>query len=126
MRFARLLLVPLTALPSVASAQSMNAEMFYKRSTALIAKGPLAMFSRGEIKALMTEGQAAGKAAREQRLADLAAGKPRRSCPPSGSQSISTGEFMKRLGAIPAAERARINMTEAMVRITNARYPCPR
>ncbi len=33
---------------------------------------------------------------------------------------------MKRLGAIHAVDRALINMTEAMTRVTIARFPCPR
>ena len=121
----KLLAAAAIVLPSIASAQSMNAESFYKRSAALIAKGPLALFSRGEINVLMTEAGNAGKAARAQRLAALAAGKPPRACPPEQSK-MGSDEFMKRLGAIPAAERARINMTEAMTRITIARFPCPR
>ncbi len=121
----KLIVAALVLLPSMASAQSMNAESFYKRSNALMAKGPLALFSRGEIKALMTEASNAGKVARAERLALLAAGKPPRACPPPKS-SMDSNEFMKRLGAIPAAERARINMAEAMTRITIARFPCPK
>ena len=121
----KLLIAAAVLLPSIASAQSMNAEAFYKRSNALIAKGPLALFSRGEINLLMTEAQNAGKAARSQRLSAVAAGKPPRACPPDQSK-MGSDEFMKRLGAIPAADRARINMTEAMTRITIARFPCPR
>jgi len=120
----KLLVATAILVPSIASAQSMNAELFYKRSNALIAKGPLALFSRGEISALMTEAANAGKAARAERLAAVAAGKPPRACPPPKS-SMGSDEFMKRLGAIPAAERARITMTEAMTRITIARFPCP-
>jgi hypothetical protein len=32
---------------------------------------------------------------------------------------------MNRLGVIPAAERARIDMTEAMTRILIQKFPCP-
>ena len=113
-------------IPVAAAAQSMNAEVFYKRSSALVAKGPMALFSRGEIKLLMGEVQNAGKAVRAKRLADVAAGRPPLSCPPQGKQSMDSNEFMKRLGAIPPAERARIDMTEAMTRITAAGFPCPR
>ena len=112
-------------LPSIASAQSMNAEAFYKRSVALKAKGPLAFFSQGEIKVLMTEAQNAGKAARAARLAAAAAGQPPRACPPEKSK-MDADEFMQRLGAIPLVDRKRINMTEAMTRITIARFPCRR
>jgi hypothetical protein len=34
-------------------------------------------------------------------------------------------EFMKRFSAIPKAERERIDMTEAMTRISAVKYPCP-
>ena len=112
-------------LPSIASAQSMNAEAFYQRSLSLKAKGPLAIFSQGDIKMLMTEAQNAGKAARAARLAAAAAGQPPRACPPEKS-SMGADEFMQRLGAIPLAERKRITMTEAMTRITLARFPCRR
>lgn len=66
-------------LPSAASAQSMNAEAFYQRATKLQNKGAIAIFSGGEIKALMDEGQASGKKAGEQRRADVAAGRSRAS-----------------------------------------------
>ncbi|CAA9512830.1 MAG: hypothetical protein AVDCRST_MAG62-634 [uncultured Sphingomonas sp.] len=114
----------LVLLPSVAAAQSMNAEVFHKRATALMKKGPLALFSRGEIKALMAEGQAAGLKARDQRLAAVKAGGQGRYCPPPGPQSMNSDEFMKRLAAIPPAERARINMTEATTRVLASKFPC--
>lgn len=108
-----------------ASAQSMNAEVYHQRATALMKKGPLALFSRGEIKALMEEGQKAGLKSREQRLATIKAGGKPRSCPPAGQNSMKSDEFMKRLGAIPKAEREKIDMTEAMTRISAAKFPCP-
>ena len=126
MWFVRLSPIMLLLVPAMASAQSMNAEVFYKRSNALMAKGPMALFSRGEIKLLMGEAQRAGLVAHTQLLADLAAGKPPRSCPPRGKQTMDSTEFMRRLGAIPVAERSRIDMTEAMTRVTAARFPCPR
>ena len=107
------------------AAQSMNAEVYHQRASALMKKGPMALFSRGEIKALMEEGQKAGLKSREQRLAAVKAGGKPRSCPPEGKQSMSPDEFMKRLSAIPLAERQRIDMTEAMTRISAAKFPCP-
>jgi hypothetical protein len=103
----------------------MNAEIFNRRATALTKKGPLALFSRGEIKALMNEGQAAGKRAGENRRAAIAAGEKPRFCPPGKSASMGSSEFMKRLNEIPAADRARIDMTEATTRILTQKYPCP-
>ena len=106
-----------------ALAQTMKADTFHKRAMALKKKGAMAMFSRGEIKALTTEAQAAAKRAREQRLATLKAGGKPRSCPPEGSR-MGSDEFMERLAAIPPAERARIDMTEATIRILATKYPC--
>ena len=125
MKLTLLVVAAAFLLPSVASAQSMNADSYYKRAKALIAKGPLALLSQGEIKVLMNEAENAIKASRSQRLAAFAAGKPPRACPPPKSP-MDSKEFMQRLGAIPAAERSHINMTEAMTRITIARFPCPR
>ena len=113
----------LAALPAAAMAQTMSAETFHQRAQALKKKGAMAIFSRGEIKALTTEGQAAAKRAREQRLATLKAGGKPRSCPPEGSR-MGSDEFMERLAAIPAAERVRIDMTEATIRILAVKYPC--
>jgi hypothetical protein len=118
---AFLLLVPATA-----SAQTMNAQQFHSRATALRAKGFVAIFSGGEIKALTAEAQAAGKRAAETRRAAIKAGQAPRFCPPQGSVSMDDKEFMARLSAIPAAERSRIDMTEAMTRMLAAKYPCGR
>lgn len=107
-----------------ANAQSMNAETFHQRATKLQKKGALAVFSRGEINALMTEIKAASSQARERRLADVEAGLKPRYCPPEGPQSLRSDELMSRLNSIPAADRARIDMTEAMTRILATKYPC--
>ncbi|UUR07651.1 hypothetical protein [Sphingomonas glaciei] len=115
----------LTLAATPLAAQSMNAEVYHQRAAALFKKGPLALFSRGEIKALTDEGRKAGLKSREQRLAVLKAGGKPRSCPPEGQQGIGPEEFMKRLSAIPKSERQRIDMTEAMTRISAAKYPCP-
>jgi|SRR6187551_63021 len=110
---------------SGANAQTMNAEQFHQRATALKKKGAMAIFSGGEIKALTNEGKAAAAKAREQRLAAVKAGQKPRYCPPEGKHSMDSNEFMNRLGVIPAAERARIDMTEAMTRILIQKFPCP-
>lgn len=118
-----LIALAVAALPTASVAQTMNAEVFHQRASKLEKKGAMAIFSRGEIKALMNEGQAAAKRAREQRLATLKAGGKPRSCPPEGSK-MGSDEFMKRLADIPAAERAKIDMTEATIRILAGKFPC--
>lgn len=112
-------------MPSSAAAQSMNAENFHARAIALQKKGPLALFS-GDVKRLMKEAKAAGQRSRELRLAAVKSGQAPRYCPPEGKQSMSSNEFMTRLGNIPPGERARIDMTEAMTRILIQKFPCPR
>ena len=119
-----LIVLALAALPTAASAQAMNAEIFHQRASKLQKKGAMAIFSRGEIKALMKEGQAAGQGARERRLAAVRAGAKPRYCPPEGPGKMDSDEFMKRLAMIPAAERARIDMTEATTRILATKFPC--
>ena len=119
-------LIAATALlvPVAASAQTMNAENFLQRANKLKAKGPMALFSRGEIKVLMNEGKASGDASRLQRLAAIKAGKKPRYCPPEGPRSMNSDEFMSRLAAIPRGDRQRIDMTEAMTRILIVKFPC--
>ncbi|MEO6360513.1 MAG: hypothetical protein ABIO43_08080 [Sphingomicrobium sp.] len=124
MRYVYLLAV-MVALPTIAAAQSMNAEVFHKRATALQKKGPLALFHRGEIEALMAEGQAAGKRANANRLATVRAGGKPRYCPPEGPRSMNSNEFMNGLAAIPRRDRTAIDMTEATTRIVAKKYPCP-
>lgn len=120
-RFAPLFLL---ALPVPALAQSMNADTFYQRATKLQKKGALAIFSGGEIKALMREGQAAGKRARELRVATVKTGGKPRYCPPEKG-SMDSNEFMTGLSAIPQGDRTRIDMTEATIRIMAVKFPCP-
>jgi hypothetical protein len=111
-----------SAAPAIA--QQMNAEAFYQRATKLKGKGAMAIFSGGEIKKLMREGQAAGKASSARYKAAKEAGRPLPFCPPEGPQKMGSNEFMKRLGDIPQAERRRIDMTEATTRIMAAKFPC--
>lgn len=124
MRLALTAAVAALMIPAAASAQSMNAENFLQRANKLKAKGPMALFSGGEIKKLMREGQAAGKASAARAKADKAAGRPARFCAPPGPQKMGSDEYMQRLAAIPRAERARIDMTEATTRIMAAKFPC--
>ena len=121
MRLGLAMALAMIAAPAIG--QTMNAETFHQRAQAVKKKGAMAIFSRGEIKALMAEGQAAAKRAREQRLATIKAGGKPRSCPPEGSR-MGGDEFMTRLAAIPQAERKQIDMTEATTRILAVKYPC--
>ena len=119
------LFVALCVLVSTAAfAQSMNAQTFYQRATALQKRGPFALFS-SDLKALTSEGQAAGAKARQDRMAAIAAGRRPRYCPPGDVHGMDSNEFLKRLAAIPPSERSHIDMLEATNRLLAAKYPCP-
>ena len=102
----------------------MNAEIFFKRASALEALGPLALLQSDEIKALTEEAKAAGNRANPIRKAALKARRKPRYCPPSDEVKMDSSEFMDRLRAIPGPVRTRIDMTEAATRIAAAKYPC--
>ena len=123
MSFIRLAPLLLLFVPAAASAQSMNAELFHKKAAALMKKGPMAIFS-GDLKVVMNEGKASAGKAREQRLAAIKANQKPRYCPPAEAKGMNSDEYMKGLSAIPAAERAKIDMTEATTRILARKFPC--
>jgi hypothetical protein len=124
MSVVRLASLLLLAVPAAASAQSMNAETFYQKAVRLTKKGPLAIFS-GDLKPMLAEGQAAGKAASLARRTALKAGKKPRYCPPAEVNGMDSSEFLDRLGRIPQDVRRRIDMTEATNRLLAGKYPCP-
>lgn len=106
--------------------QHINAEAFYQRATKLKKKGPLALLSRGELKALIAEVRSAGTKVRETRLAAERAGKRGRYCPPKPQREMGSDEYLKGIGAIPQEERRRIDLVEATTRMLASKYPCPR
>lgn len=83
----------------------------------------MALMSR-DLRPIVNEAKAAGLKARATRLAAVAAGLKPRYCPPEGSKRLGNEEFLHGMGAIPALERARIDMTEAMTRILIRKFPC--
>ena len=118
-----LLMLAMLCIPGMASAQSMNAEAFFKKAQALRAKGALALMSR-DLRPMIREAKSAGLKARATRLAAVAAGRTPRYCPPKGSKRLGNEEFMDGMAAIPPAERLSIDLTEAITRILVRKYPC--
>jgi len=102
----------------------MGAEEFYQRAMKLKKKGALAVFSGSEIKRLVNEVKVAGETVRRTRLAAEATGKRGRYCPPENKKRMDTDEYLKGLGQIPAAERAKIDLIEATTRILEKKFPC--
>ena len=120
MKFGFLGLVALAASPAMA----MPAATFLAKADALMAKGPLALFS-SDVGLLKTEAAHAGAELKAERLALLAQHKPTAYCPPAKS-SISSDELIKSMHRIPAPELAKMQFKDAMRRVLEQKYPCPR
>jgi hypothetical protein len=112
------------AVPAMAAAPG-SAQNFLDRAHRLKSKGPLAFFDSdyGRLKA---EATAVGKSIGDDRRAAQRAGKPILYCSPDARAQLGSFEFIDGLDAIPAAERAQMSLKDAMIRVLQKKYPCPR
>lgn len=110
---------------SVLAAEVGGAQNFLDRAERLKAKGPLAFFDSdyGRLKADAT---AVGKSIGDDRIAAERVGKPILYCSPRPRAELGSFEFIRGLEAIPAAERARMSLKDAMLRVLQKKYPCRR
>jgi hypothetical protein len=121
-----MLLTLAAAVPvSLLAAQGGGAQDFLQRAERLKAKGPLAFFDSdyGRLKA---EATAVGKSIGDDRIAAEKAGKPILYCSPTPRAQLGSFEFIHGLEAISAAERARMTLKDAMLRVLQKKYPCKR
>ena len=117
-------LAGLVAPASSAAAAVMNAEEFYQRAVKVKKRGPLALLSMKEVKLLVNEVKIAGARVKETRLAAERAGKKGRYCPPPDNKRMGHEEYVAGIGAIPQAERRKIDLIEATTRMLAAKFPC--
>jgi len=112
------------AAPALAAPQG-SAQNFLDRAERLKARGPLAFFDSdyGRLKA---EATAVGKSIGDDRIAAEKAGKPILYCSPQARAQLGSMEFISGLEAIPAADRARMSLKDAMIRVLQQKYPCRR
>src|SRR6478672_9600684 len=110
--------------PTLAAAPG-GAQNFLERANRLKAKGPLALFD-SDYGRLKSEATAVGKAIGDDRIAAERAGRPILYCSPNARAQLGSYEFIDGLEAIPAAERYRMNLKDAMVRVLQKKYPCRR
>jgi hypothetical protein len=111
-------LAMLVMLPVSASAMSVGD--FLGKADALKAKGIAAMFSSdiGLLKAEVTNAAASYRA-------EVAAGKPPRSCPPpKGTVKMDSDELIANFRTIPAAQRASTSVRTAFANYMAKRFPC--
>jgi hypothetical protein len=118
-----LLLLALFLATPAPSAPPGSAQNFLDRANRLKAKGPLALFDSdyGRLKA---EATAAGKSIGADRIAAQRAGRTILYCSPSPRAQLGSYEFIDALEAIPAAERERMSLKDAMIRVLQKKYPC--
>lgn len=105
-----------------ALAAERSTEAFYSDAQALKAKGPMALFS-SKLKPLMKEGQAAGETLRQSRMAAIKRGEKPSYCPPEGGK-MGQQEMLDGLGRIPVNERRTLPLSQGMLRVLQAKYPC--
>ena len=117
-----LALVVSVSVPALAAAPG-TADNFLARAERLKAKGPLAFFDSdyGRLKA---EATAVGKAIGDDRIAAEKERKPVLYCSASPRAELGSFEFIRGLEAIPPAERARMSLKDAMIRVLQKKYPC--
>ena len=125
MRILIPLLLALSFTAPALAAPPGSAQNFLDRAHRLKAKGPFAFFDSdyGKLKA---EATAVGKAIGDDRIAAEKAGKPVLYCSPSPRAQLGSFEFIDGLNAIPAGERARMTLKDAMIRVLQKKYPCRR
>jgi hypothetical protein len=123
-RFAIAAIVLASASPALA-APAGSAQNFLDRANRLKAKGPLAFFD-ADYRRLKAEAYAAGNSLRDDRLAAQKAGKPILYCSPKARAQLGSMEFIDGLEAIPSAERPKMSLKQAMLRVLQKKYPCRR
>jgi hypothetical protein len=107
------------------SAPPGSAQDFLDRANRLKSKGPLAFFD-SDYSRLKAEATAAGKSIGDDRIAAERVHKPILYCSPEARAQLGSFEFIDGLAAIPPAERARMTLKEAMLRVLQRKYPCRR
>lgn len=115
-------LAVLTASPAISAAPG-SAQHFLERAERLKAKGPLALLD-GDFGRLKDEAMAAGKSIGADRVAAEKVGKPALYCSPTPRAQLGSFEFIDGLEAIPAGERQRMTLKQAMLRVLQRKYPC--
>lgn len=123
-RFAIAAIVLASASPALA-APAGSAQNFLDRANRLKSKGPLAFFD-ADYRRLKAEAYAAGNSLRDDRFADQKAGKPILYCSPKARAQLGSMEFIDGLEAIPSAERPKVSLKQAMLRVLQKKYPCRR
>lgn len=122
-----LLIAALVLSPTVpaAAAAPGTAQNFLDRANRLLGKGPLALVDP-DYKRLRGEAVTAGTSIQQEREAAERAGKPILYCSPKPKADLGNREFIDGLKAIPAGQRGRLSLRQAMLHVLQKKYPCRR
>lgn len=119
------MLAPLIAVFAATGAQAMKVDAFLQKADALEKKGMMALFS-SDYKLLKSEIQADAGALRRERMAAKAAGRPQAYCPTEGKSGLNPNEIVAAFRTIPPAQRARVEVKDALRALLARKFPCPR
>ena len=111
------------ALLFAAPADAMTAAAFLDKADALKAKGAMALFS-SDLKLLKSEVTGAAGQLRAERVAAANAGRKPAYCPPAKGNTMNSDQIVAIMRAVPAAERPRVQVKDALRAHFARTYPC--
>ena len=118
----KLLAAASLAVVPIGAAQAMDVATFLVKADALQKKGVMALMS-SDYKLLKSEIETNGAALRAERLAAERARRKPAYCPPA-KQSLTSGEILAAFRSIPAAQRPRVQVKDALRALMARKYPC--
>ncbi|MEA3051502.1 MAG: hypothetical protein QOG72_405 [Sphingomonadales bacterium] len=118
----KLLAAVLLAAAPIAAADAMDVATFLAKADALQKKGMLALMS-SDYKLLKSEIVANSQVLRNERLAAERAHRRAAYCPPAKSD-LNSNEILAAFRTIPAAQRPRIQVKDALRALLARKYPC--
>jgi small neutral amino acid transporter SnatA (MarC family) len=113
--------IVLATLP-LAAAQAMDVATFLTKADALEKKGMMALFS-SDYKMLKREIETQSQVLRNERLAAERAHRRPAYCPPA-KPGLNSNEILASFRTIPAAQRPRTQVKDALRALLARKYPC--
>jgi hypothetical protein len=119
---SKLLAALLLAVVPLGGAQAMDVATFLAKADALKKKGMMALMS-SDYKLLKKEIETHSLALRSERLAAERAGRKPAYCPPAKS-GLNSDELLAAFRSIPAAQRPRTDVKDALRALLARKFPC--
>ena len=118
----KLFAAALLALVPLGAAQAMDVATFLTKAEALQKKGVMALMS-SDYKLLKREIETHAVTLRAEREAAVRARRKAAFCPP-GKVSLNSGEIVSAFRTVPAAQRPRVEVKDALRALLARKYPC--